>query len=81
MEEPAMQPLQGVPPAAAARPSVLQQTQINPRTLDIAEYRVLRSLDERQLAGLVLPLPPVGAEVEATTVLGRLLLDPTYHLK
>jgi len=81
MAEPPVPPLQGVPPAAANRPGAMLQAQMNPRNLDITEYRILRGLDEAQLAALVLPLPPVGAEVEATTALGRLLLDPAYQLK
>ena len=56
------------------------RTQFNPRNLDVAEYRALRGLDEDQLAELVLPLPPV-APGDASTPLGRLLLDPTYQLK
>ena len=68
-------------PPAAQRQAALQQAQVNARNLDVAEYRALAGMNERQLAALVLPLPPLGADTEASTVLGRLLLDPTYQLK
>jgi uncharacterized protein (DUF1800 family) len=72
--------LQGLPPQLG-RPGALGQPQFNPRNLDVTHYRALRSLTEPQLAAVVLPLPPVGAEDGTTTALGRLLLDPTYQLK
>ncbi len=75
-----MAPLPAVPPAAQ-RQAALQQAQVNPRNLDVTQYRALAAMNERQLAALVLPLPPVGADTDASTVLGRLLLDPTYQLK
>ena len=70
----------GLPPAPQ-REAALQQAQVNPRNVDVAQYRALSAMNERQLAALVLPLPPLGADSEASTVLGRLLLDPTYQLK